>query len=422
MLGAIVAWARPALAEPTQTASETPYPGITYTTWRDSGVPANLYAIELDLTSNEIDLLATTEDQKGETPSAFGAAVGAKVVVNGDYFRPRGYVPAGIARGGSETWSSAHDDARSGFVRFHRGVNRIEVDISPPSDLVEELPEETAGAVGGRPLLMQGGALESDFDCEDLEAMPCDPAPRTAVALSADRNTMWLVVVDGWQEGSIGMTADEVAAFAKQLGAGDALMLDGGSASALWLTDQVVSSPSDGVERPVANHIAVHTGVPANGTLLGHVFEKEIDGPRIAGALVTLDDGRSKTYDGAMVWQFELRPCWTCVTATADGYHEATQCREVPEAAEKYASLTMIPNDEYIDAGPGGDDAGASDDAGTSPGADGGPDGGGSGGCGCRQRNASAGWTACLFLAVLVILRQRLRMDPGAKTTARRGP
>jgi MYXO-CTERM domain-containing protein len=82
----------------------------------------------------------------------------------------------------------------------------------------------------------------------------------------------------------------------------------------------------------------------------------------------------------------------------------------------------MIPNDEYIDAGPGGDDAGAGDDAGTSPGADGGPDGGGSGGCGCRQGNASAGWTAGLFLAVLVILRQRLRMDPGAKTTARRGP
>ena len=73
MLGAIVAWAHPALAAPTQTASETPYPGITYTTWRDDAVPANLYAIELDLTSNEIDLVATAEDQKGQAPSAFGA-------------------------------------------------------------------------------------------------------------------------------------------------------------------------------------------------------------------------------------------------------------------------------------------------------------------------------------------------------------
>jgi len=408
VLGAIVAWACPVMAEPQQTASETPYPGITYTTWSDEAVPAHLYVIELDLTSNEIDLLATAEDQKGQTPSAFGAAVAASVVVNGDYFRPRGYVPAGIARGASETWSIGQDDARSGFVRFHRGVTRIEVDLSPPSELVEDLPEETAGAVGGRPMLMQGGTVETDFDCEDLEAMPCDSAPRTAVALSADRNTMWLIVVDGWQSGSIGMTADEVAAFADQLGAADALMLDGGSASALWLTDQVVSSPSDGVERPVANHIAVHTGVPVNGLLLGHVFEKEIDGPRIAGALVTLDDGRSKTYDGSMVWQFEVRPRWACVTATADNYHEATQCRDVPgDGAEKYASITMIPNDEYIDAGPGGEDGGSGPDGGTEPAADGGPDGDGSGGCGCRAGEGRPGWTAGVFLAVLVVLRQR---------------
>lgn len=411
MLGAIVAWGRPVMAAPEQTASETPYPGITYTTWSDDALPAHLYAIELDLTSNEIDLLATTEDQKGKTPSAFGAAVAAKVVVNGDYFQARGYVPAGIARGGSETWSIAHDDARSGFVRFHRGVNRIEVDLSPPSELVEELPEETAGAVGGRPMLMRSGALETDFDCEDLEASPCDPAPRTAVGLSADRNTMWLIVVDGWQSGSIGMTAAQVAAFAKQLGAADALMLDGGSASAMWLTDQVVSSPSDGVERPVANHIAVHTGVPLDGLLLGHVFEKEIDGPRIAGALVTLDDGRSKTYDGTAVWSFAVRPRWACATATADGYHEATQCREVTEDAEKYASITMIPNDEFIDAGPGGDDAGG-EDAGTSPGADGGTGGGGEGGCGCRQAAPGTGWTAGVFLAVVIAFRQRSVVRP----------
>jgi MYXO-CTERM domain-containing protein len=406
VLWAIAAWARPVMAEPHEVASETPYPGVTYTTWTDDALPANLYSIELDLTSNEIDLVATAEDQKGVKPSAFAAAVGAKVVINGDYFKPAGFAPAGIARGSTETWSNAHDTDRSGFIRFHRGVTRIEADISPPDELVEELSEEVVGAVGGRPLLMRAGAVESSFDCEDLQAMPCDAAPRTAVALSGDRSTMWLVVVDGWQSGSIGMTASEVAAFAKQLGAADALMLDGGSASALWLTDAVVSKPSDGVERPVANHIAVKTGVPANGLLLGHVFEKEIDGPRIAGALVTLDDGFSKTYDGTNVWRFEVRPRWACVTATADGYHEATQCRHVPEDAEKYASITMIPSSEYIDAGPGGGDAGA--DAGTTPAADGGPDGDGKGGCGCRHAGEPAPG-AGLFLAVLIVLRQRAR-------------
>lgn len=406
----MVAWASPAMGEPAQVASETPHPGITYTTWRDDALPADLHAIELDLTSNEIDLVATSEDQRGATPSAFATALGAgtAVVVNGDYFKPSGYVPAGIARGDGVTWSNARDDDRDGFVRFHRGVTRIEVDLSRPAELVEQLPAETFGAVGGRPMLVEGGSAASDFDCDDLQAMPCDPAPRTAVALSADRDTMWLVVVDGWQSGSIGMTAAQLADFAKdQLGAGDALMLDGGSASAMWLDGAVVSSPSDGVERPVANHIAVHTGVPVEGLLLGHVFEKVIDGPRIAGALVTLDDGRSKTYDGEAVWSFSVRPRYACVTATADGYHEATQCRQVPEDAEKYASIVMIPSDEYIDAGPGGDDAGVGADGGTDPAADGGPGGGGSGGCGCRAGSGGAGPLAGLFLAALFVLITR---------------
>lgn len=401
------------MAEPVEVASDTPFPGVTYTTWRDDDAPADLYTVELDLTSNEIDLLATTEDQRGKTPSAFAAEVGASVVVNGDYFRPAGFVPAGAARGGAVTWSSARDDARSGFVRFHRGVSRIEVSLSPPAEVVESLPDAEEGTVGGRPLLLRDGAVQS-FACDDLQAMPCDPAPRTAVALSEDRNTMWLVVVDGWQSGSTGMTAEQVAAFAQdQLGAADALMLDGGSASALWLNGSVVSSPSDGVERPVANHIAVRTGVPVDGLLLGHVFEKVIDGPRITGALVTLDDGRSKTYDGEAVWSFAVRPRWACVTATADGYHEATQCRHVPEDADKYASITMIPSDEYPDAGPGDIDAGPSaPDAGTTPGADGGSDGGGTGVCGCGTTGSGgpgALFTAGGFLAALFLLRQRSR-------------
>ncbi len=403
------------MGEPVEGASETPYPGVTYTTWEDAALPATIYVAAIDLTSNEVDLLATAEDQRGATPSAFAAEVGAGVVVNGDYFKPAGFVPAGIARGASETWSNAEDDARSGFVRFHRGVTRIEAQISPPSEVVDQLPEEEVGTVGGRPMLVEGGSAESSFDCEDQQAMACDPAPRTAVALSADRNTMWLIVVDGWQADSIGMTAAELADFAAdQLDAADALMLDGGSASAMWVNGALVSSPSDGVERPVANHIAVHPGVPLDGTLLGHVFEKVIDGPRITGALVTLDDGRSKTYDGVSVWQFGARPRWACVTATADGYHEATQCRLVLEDAEKYASITMIPDDEYPDGGPGGDDGGPGADGGTSPGADGGTGGDGSGGCGCRHAGANGGAdlaaTGGLFLAVLCILRQRSRV------------
>lgn len=408
----MLAWATPVMAEPQETGTETPYPGITYTTWEDSALPARIHAVELDLTSNDIDLVATAEDQRGATPSAFAAEVEAAVVINGDYFKPAGYVPAGVARGQSQTWPASSDDERSGFVRFHRGVMRTEVELSRPEEVIEELPEETVGAVGGRPMLLENGAAAATFDCDDLQAMPCDPAPRSAVALSEDRNTMWLVVVDGWQSGSLGMTAGQLADFCgDQLGAADALLLDGGSASALWLNGALASSPSDGVERPVANHIAVKSGAPIDGLLLGHVFEGMIDGPRITGALVTLDDGRSKTYDGTNVWSFAVRPRWTCVTATADDYRPATECRQVPEDAEKYASLVLHLNSDFIDGGPGAD-AGADPDGGNNIAPDAGS-GGGTGVCGCGSPSAGGPGAAVTiggFLAGLLLLRQRSRV------------
>jgi len=45
-----------------------------------------------------------------------------------------------------------------------------------------------------------------------------------------------------------------------ELGAFTALNLDGCVSSALWVRERIVNQPSDLVERPVANHLAV---VPA---------------------------------------------------------------------------------------------------------------------------------------------------------------
>jgi exopolysaccharide biosynthesis protein len=53
------------------------------------------------------------------------------------------------------------------------------------------------------------------------------------------------------------MTLPELAQFMDELGACTALNLDGGGSSAMWVLDRIVNQPSDLVERPVANHLAV---------------------------------------------------------------------------------------------------------------------------------------------------------------------
>ena len=58
--------------------------------------------------------------------------------------------------------------------------------------------------------------------------------PRTAIGFSADRRTLWLVVVDGRDPGvSEGMSTYELAAYMRSLGAAEALNLDGGGSSVM---------------------------------------------------------------------------------------------------------------------------------------------------------------------------------------------
>ena len=79
-----------------------------------------------------------------------------------------------------------------------------------------------------------------------------DRHPRTAIGY--DEANLYLVVVDGRQKGlSDGMTLAELAALMQRLGCADALNLDGGGSSTMWLDGKVVNTPSDGRERPVGN-------------------------------------------------------------------------------------------------------------------------------------------------------------------------
>lgn len=423
-LGVLLLAARPARAAQPQD-SESPYQGITYTLWLDSTLPARIHVVSIDLTSASIDLIATKQTQRGQTPSAFAGAAGAVVAINGDYFAPSGYLPDGLARGDSQTWEGTGDDDQSGFVSFYHDAARTQVTLSAPSQVVDSVPDQTVGAVSGRPLLVQGGAAVPSFACEDLVAMPCDPAPRTAVAMSADGNTLYMVVVDGWQSSSAGMTARQLADFlAGDLGADKALMLDGGSASALFFNGDLKSAPSDGVERPVANHLAVRYGAQPDGTIRGGVFERTVGGTKLSGVTVTLDDGTSKSYDGDTDWQFSVAPRWVCVTATKSGYHPNTGCRQVQSTQMVYDSIALFPNSDFVDGGPGGTpdasantpDAGLLDIPDAAPGngaADAGDPGGGvGGGCGCSAGGHGSGRPAALgglflFCVVLTGLRRR---------------
>lgn len=111
--------------------------------------------------------------------------------------------------------------------------------------------------LGAGPFLVRQGAIALTTAAEDFPAdIAVGRAPRTAVGISKTGQLL-LVVVDGRQWNSIGLTLQELAEFMQSLGAQDAMNLDGGGSSELVLKGDIMNTPSDGQERPVASALGV---------------------------------------------------------------------------------------------------------------------------------------------------------------------
>jgi exopolysaccharide biosynthesis protein len=143
---------------------------------------------------------------------------------------------------------------REGYVAV--GENRAAIARQSDVRLDDTADPWMEATVSGWPALV--------VSCKPLATLPGSasftraPHPRTAVGLSKDRQTLYLLVADGRRTGVPGLTLPELAAFmAKRLHACAAINLDGGGSSAMWVYDRIVNRPSDGVERPVGDHLAV---------------------------------------------------------------------------------------------------------------------------------------------------------------------
>lgn len=116
--------------------------------------------------------------------------------------------------------------------------------------------DQVSQLMGGGPRLITEGqfpaswvGLESFTDGHNLGRHP-----RTAVGISKDSTRIWFMVVDGRQTASRGATMEETARIMFNLGAWNAVNLDGGGSSTLIIEDEWVHRPTDSDwMRPVGN-------------------------------------------------------------------------------------------------------------------------------------------------------------------------
>jgi hypothetical protein len=353
-----------ARAAPTMTTT-TPYPGVTHTVYSDAVTPLVVHVVTVDATSQEIHFAATAAGDRGQTVGdwadcAHGTSNGctpSDVVINGDLFVPSGFVPSGLAIGGAQTWPDAATPRGEGYLAIGRPMDVNALELAAPGTTA--LPDSSLAAedaVGGGVLLVESSMALGSFDA-DAPTDPYRAAPRTAVAVDAGKRTLWLIVVDGDQPSSAGMTDAQLADFIVSLGASDALELDGGGSSTMYIRKEggVVNSPSDGVQRPVANQLGLHFGAsPYHFSVVGEIFDTTFgDTSKYITTASVVVDGQTATWQNSHTLYHvdDIAPHYVCAHATAPGYKSGTQCRQIDEVdvappngnAIQYLSLVLFP-------------------------------------------------------------------------------
>lgn len=144
--------------------------------------------------------------------------------------------------------------------------------------------------IGGGPTLIKNGQLHITYNAEVFWGSGIGyetPNPRSAVGCTAN-NHIILMVVDGRQDASAGMSLPQLAELLQKLGCVEAMNLDGGGSTQMAVGGKLVNRPEGGnFTRAVPTILAV---VPADSLPLPgeNYFEKVMDtgdgGCRIIGS------------------------------------------------------------------------------------------------------------------------------------------
>jgi exopolysaccharide biosynthesis protein len=266
--------------------------GVRVFAGQNDSLPLRAWYVRVDEPAPEIMTRIVVSDDttdNRETVTSFARDLGACVVVNGGYFT-MDVTPAlavGLLISDYETWKPAtravmrdtlsFEIARAaiGFTEDDRIVFTYATsrdsahyawDAPPPhqpGQPAAPLDYETAhqwvirDAIGAGPALVLDGAMRVTSDEEVFFGTTIPEVhPRTAAGVDADGRLI-LMVVDGRQPESRGVSLEELATLMLEVGAVTAINLDGGGSSTLVVNGRLVNRPEgDTAEREVMSALA----------------------------------------------------------------------------------------------------------------------------------------------------------------------
>lgn len=221
----------------------------TLTTWKDAPRSINVISVKL----SEANRLGITCPDGYAYTSDQCKQAGAYLGINAQYFGDNR--PLGFLKINGEVKEVGRENSSTTFAGGVFVMNDMTPDIKKVSGNPEAalLPDETVLCCG--PLLINEGKMEemltTDFHTK--------PHPRTAIGITKDERLL-LVTVDGrFKDKAIGMSTTLLQELMYILGAFEALNLDGGGSTAMWIDGYgIVNRPCDGLnwENPIERAVS----------------------------------------------------------------------------------------------------------------------------------------------------------------------
>jgi MYXO-CTERM domain-containing protein len=250
----------------------TPYPGVTHL--KHVRGAERWHVVTIDLATKGLSIHLSSEASRGKKLSEIAADERAQIAINGQIFR-KDYTLCGVGLTRGAPWSKVDDNA-CGHAIGWSGDLRTWALFTGKGLGKGPFPAAVTDATGGYPTLVRGGVPCDGSRAEVCAIPPLAPAdfkgpnPRTFLGVDEKRTKAFLVVIDGRELGAAtGMSLVEGARFmAGTVGAWDAVNLDGGGSSELFVASEggVANAPSDGAERVIADAIVVSVPEPASAS------------------------------------------------------------------------------------------------------------------------------------------------------------
>lgn len=109
--------------------------------------------------------------------------------------------------------------------------------------------------ISGGPYLVKNGEVYVDVAAQKLHSIT-GRNPRSAIGYTAD-NRLILVAVDGREGASVGLTLTELANFMKSIGCTNAINLDGGGSTVMYVKGKIVNNPKVTGGIPLSNAVVL---------------------------------------------------------------------------------------------------------------------------------------------------------------------